>query len=138
MYFFTNNGLLILLLLTGIVYKSNAQVSDSIIPISNSIAKNYTSQIANKIDLIDKKLSRQTIKALQEFERQEAKLKKKLVQKDSTAKELFAFTNKKMHQLQADFMNMPDKMITKINEEYNAYLDTLQSTFKFLQKNAIS
>ncbi len=91
------------------------------------------SAISDKLTTIDKKLSKQTLKALRKFERQEAKLQRKLAAKDSTLNTIKE-NAKKIEQLQTEFTNMPDKAINKLEGEYNAYLDTLQSTFKFLQQ----
>ncbi|MBK7885188.1 MAG: hypothetical protein IPJ81_16400 [Chitinophagaceae bacterium] len=132
---FTKAYLLLVLILSVCI--SQAQHSDSIIAVTKQLPEKYISQIVDKVDNIDKKLSKQTLKALKKFERQEAKLKRKLIQKDSTAKELFAFTTEKINQLQGDFTALPDKAVDKFNGEYNAYLDTLKSTFKFLQQDNI-
>ncbi|MBK7884949.1 MAG: hypothetical protein IPJ81_15070 [Chitinophagaceae bacterium] len=128
----TKIGLIFLLILSITVCK--AQNNDSIVSVSQQIPEKYISQIADKVDDINQKLSKQTLKALRKFEQQEAKIKRKLLQKDSTAKEAFAFSTQKINELQNDFNSLPDKAVNKLNGEYNAYLDTLQSTFKFLQQ----
>lgn len=95
----------------------------------------YIAAVTDKLSGIEKKLSRQTLRTVKKFERQEAKFQRKLMRRDSTTiKELFANSSQKLEKLKNDFVNIPDKAIDKIEGEYNAYLDTLRSTFKFLEQ----
>ncbi len=101
------------------------------------ISQKFVTAVSGKLTAIDKKISKQTVKALKKFERQENKIKRRLYNKDSVAaKEIFANSIEKLNQLQSEFESMPDKVITKLKGEYNAYIDTLQTTFKLLQDRA--
>jgi hypothetical protein len=126
----------LLLLFTSLCCEAQ---TDTFLQAPSQLPSNYLDQVSNKINSIDKKLSKQTLKALKKFERQETRLKRKLAGKDSaTVKELFENSQQKLLQLKDGFVNMPDKAIDKLNDEYNAYLDTLKSTFKFLQQKSES
>ena len=122
--------LLLITLLLSFVCKAQ---EDSLRHALQQFPERSVSAINDKIAAIDKKLSKQTIKALRKFERQEAKLQRKLAAKDSTLNTIKEKTQK-LEQLQNEFTSMPDKAITKLQGEYNAYLDTLKTTFKFLQQ----
>lgn len=130
--FFARISLLLLLMIN--ISICHAQISDSVDLAIRQVPEKYISKISDKVNDIDKKLSKQTLKALRKFEQQEAKIKRKLLQKDSTIKQAFAFSTQKLNELQSDFTSLPDKAVNKLNGEYNAYLDTLQTTFKFLQQ----
>lgn len=91
--------------------------------------------INDKLSAIDKKLSRQTLKALKKFEKQQARLLGKLAAKDAAIKNNLAEEGTKLKQLQEEYIAMPDSAIHKPEGEYDAYMDTLRSAFKFLQLN---
>lgn len=125
-------------LLLGLVLivsnQSKAQL-DSLIKTSKQFPEKYISTVSDKITGLDKKLSKQTLKVLKKFERQEARFKHKLFAKDSsTTKELFANSEQNLDKLKSDFINMPDKAVDKLEGEYNAYLDTLKSSIGFLEQ----
>jgi hypothetical protein len=128
--------LITLLLLLFTLYNCQAQ-TDTALQAAGQLPASYINQVSNKISNVDKKLSRQTVKALKKFEKLEARLKRKLLGKDSTAiKEIFENSEEKLLQLKDGFINMPDKAIDEMNGEHNAYIDTLKSTFKFLQQKS--
>jgi len=113
---------------------SFAQDADSVV-INQNFPEKYISKVSDKIADVDKKLSRQTQKILKTFEKQEARILKILAEKDSAlSKDILTYGTQKIEQLQNDFINMPDKAITKFKGEYNAYIDTLKTSFKFLQE----
>ena len=93
----------------------------------------YATAISEKIAAVDKKLSKQTTKVLKKFEKQEAKILKLLAKKDSTqTKEALINSSEKLAQLQTEFTNMPGKAVAKFTGNYNAYIDTLKTSLKFL------
>jgi hypothetical protein len=108
---------------------------DSTSQYKHQLPEKYIDQVTGKINSVDKKLSKQTLKALRKFEKLEAKLQRKIAVKDSThSEQTLDYDPQKIKQLTAEFNNMPDKAINKLNGEYNAYLDTLKTSFKFLQQ----
>jgi DNA repair exonuclease SbcCD ATPase subunit len=122
----------ILLIILSISFACKAQ-EDSLRQALEQFPERSVAAINDKLAGIDKKLSKQTTKALRKFERQEAKLQRKLAAKDSTLNTIKE-SAQKLEQLQNEFTNIPDKAINKLQGEYNAYLDTLKTTFKFLQQ----
>ncbi len=117
-------------------YISRAQ-TDSVQNTQLTLPEKYIDQVTGKISTVDKKISKQTLKALKKFEKLEARLKRKLNKKDSSGTiEQFEYSTQKIQQLTTEFTNMPDKAITKFTGEYNACLDTLKTTFKFLQQKS--
>jgi hypothetical protein len=102
---------------------------------------NTVLQIPDKIfDVIDKKTShielnliRQTEKYLSRLQRQENKLKKKLLKKDSTlAKEMFAGAEVKYNKLKKFTGN-----INKYQTLYSGHLDSLSTALSFLKYDNI-
>lgn len=121
---------LIVFLLTINCCFCKAQQPDSLRAIKN-FPERYISRINSKVDAVDKKLSRQTLKALKRFKQQETKLEKRLYAKDSVAAaNIFGYSAQKLGQLQEDFTNMTGKILTRFDGEYNAYVDTLKCAFK--------
>jgi hypothetical protein len=126
--------LLLLVVITSVSQFCAAQ-TDSVLQTLNQLPEKYIDQVAAKISIVDKKLSKQTLKALKKFEKQEARLQRKFPAKDSSSTQnTFEYSAQKIQQLTTAFSNMPDKAIDKFSGEYNAYLDTLKTTFKFLQQ----
>jgi hypothetical protein len=96
--------------------------------------ENFIEQVSGKISRVQRRLEKQTLKVLRKYNRQEQKLHARLFAKDSmVAKEVFQASIEKVKQLQNEFESVPDRAMTKIKGEYDAYMDTLQSTFKFLK-----
>ncbi len=123
---------LILLLLVSL--QTIAQ-RDSIIQRVTDFPEKYISKVSDKVDEVDKKLSKQTLRLLKKFENEEARLLKILGRKDSTqSNDVLTYSAQRIEQLQDEFVNMPDKAITKFKGAYNAYIDTLKTSFKFLQE----
>ncbi len=95
----------------------------------------YYDKVEQKFSNVTGKLNKQTHKAIRKFRRQEAKLQKLLAKKDSaTTAAIFNGTADYLQNLQQQFASVGDKAINKLQAEYNAYLDTLKTTFKFLEK----
>ena len=113
-----------------------AQV-DSLLETGKNLPDKYISKVSDKVDAVDQKLSKQTLKLLKQFRKEEAKLLKIIGEKDSTqSKDVLIYSAQKIEQLQNEFINMPDKAATKFKGEYNAYIDTLKTSFKFLQEKS--
>lgn len=126
--------LLILMLFVFAAQCSKGQTDSMPMP-SRQVSDKYLDEVSQKINSVDKKLSRQTLKALRKFEKSEARLQRKLGDVDSAnSKNSFDYSKQRIQQLTAEFNAMPDKAIDKINGEYNAYIDTLKTSFKFLQQ----
>jgi len=125
---------LLVLLLIVVSTRSLAQL-DSIVQGSKEFPEKYISAISDKISGVDNKLSKQTLKVLRKFEKEEAKILRKLGAKDSTqSRDIVAKTTQKLEQLQNEFVNMPDRAIDILSGTYNAYIDTLKTSLKFLQQ----
>jgi len=124
--------LLILISLVFFWIHAAAQTDSSQQTISQ-LPENYITEVATKISRVDEKLSRQTRKALQKFDKLETKLKRRIAQKDSI-NTTAGYNTSKIDQLQVEFNNTSAKAVTVFNGEYNAYVDTLRSTLKFLQQ----
>jgi len=129
----TAQSLIVLLMLLA-PCQSKAQV-DSVVQTTTEFPEKYISQVSDKVSDVDKKLTKQTQKVLEKFEKQEARILRILEKKDSTqSKDILVYSTQKIEQLQNDFINIPDKAITKFKGEYNAYIDTLKSSLKYLQE----
>ena len=96
-------------------------------------SEKFLTKIAAKISRVDSKLSKQTFKALQKFERLEEELRRKIVAKDSVKRTLLC-SNDKLEQLRNEFIDTSRKAVAGFNGDYNAYTDTLRCTLKFLQQ----
>jgi len=111
---------------------NTAAQTDSLPQAVSQFSESYIIEVTAKISRVDKKLSRQTRKALQKFGRLEAEVKRKITQKDSATASA-AYNIGKIDQLHNEFNSESASVITKFSGEYNAYIDTLRSTLKFLQ-----
>ena len=109
--------------------------SDNVLQPLSRFPGNYINEIAARISRVDKKLSRQTLKALQQFERLEAGAIKKIETKDSLTASLLNSKDKLEH-LKREFADSAHQVLTRFAGEYNAYLDTLHSTLKFLEQRS--
>lgn len=127
--------ILFIYFLMGLNHNSYAQFKDSTINMAKPLPEKHLSNLMDKIEDIDKKVSTRTQKTLKKFRKQEIKIEKKLIAKDSASKKNFDFAADKINQLQQDFSNFPNNAVNNFNETYNAYLDTLKSTLLFLRQN---
>jgi hypothetical protein len=94
----------------------------------------YYDKVAQKFSNVTGKMDRQTLKAIRKFQRQEAKLKKLLSKRDSaTAANIFNGSSTHLQNLERQFSGASDIGMDKLQGGYNAYLDTLKTTFKFLE-----
>ncbi len=102
------------------------------------IYQKYTRAIDSKSEDIDVKLTKQTNKIIKKFQKQEAKIKKLLSSKDSlSSKDLFYDNEQYLEKLQNEFNGLFDDGINNVRNEYNAYLDTLNLSLKFLQTKGV-
>jgi hypothetical protein len=86
------------------------------------------SSIGKKTKRSTDNLNKQATKYLNRFEKQERKLKKLVLRKDSAlANELFGLVDE-------DYRRLKDKSIKGSESVYNGHLDTLLTGFKYLQK----
>jgi hypothetical protein len=94
----------------------------------------FLSKLDAKVSGLEKRVIRETEKSLMRLSQQEQKLRKRLMKKDSVAaKKLFADSEKQYRALirkmrEADFPAIEGKI-------YEAYLDTLATSLKFLDNN---
>ena len=117
--------LLLCISLTVCRQVSYAQVSDSLI----KIPEKYLEKVSAKSSAIEEQLDKKSQKALEKLQKQEAKMKQKLAKMDSSAaKEIFASSNEKYKELQ-------EKLKNPAYRNYIPSLDTLATSFKFIQQN---
>ena len=94
------------------------------------LTANYLNVVSKKAGDIDQKLDKKSEKALAQLQKQEEKLRRKLFRLDSSkAKELFVNAEAKYGELENKIKN-PAKLT-----QYIPYLDTLKTSFKFLENN---
>ena len=94
----------------------------------SELPSKYFSAVTSRVDHLEQQLDQRSQKALEVFQKSEARLKRKLSKIDSLkAKELFASTEERYTSLKQKIEN-PDGFT-----EYIPYLDTLKSSLKFLQ-----
>jgi hypothetical protein len=98
----------------------------SIQPVSN----NYLESIGGRADKLEEKLDRKSQKALGQFQKQEERIKRKLSRIDSS-KAASLFNNA------ADQYKSFEQKLQKgiLSKGYNASLDTILTSLKFLQQN---
>ena len=124
-----------LLLILGIfmaihVSAQSAQLpqQDSILS-SRTISPQYLDKVADKADRLEQKLDKKSQKALEQWQRQEAKIKRKLAGIDSLkAKQIFGNAGQQYQQLE-------QKLQGGNLKQYVPSLDTLATSLKFLQQN---
>jgi hypothetical protein len=114
-----------------------AQQSDSIQDRINNFPARFFSHVQTESTDLDKDLTRQTEKYLQKLSTDDAKLKKKLYKLDSTSAARLYSTNP-----EATYTNLLQKLrndsatiMRSMGSEYLPYLDSLQGTLAFLNKN---
>jgi CII-binding regulator of phage lambda lysogenization HflD len=111
-----------------VVFISTAysQTSDSL----TTLPSRYFNNISSKTSSLNQKLDKKSDKAIEQLSKREEKIRRKLERIDSNkAKEIFGDANQKYQQLQQKLCN-PGKLT-----HYIPYLDTLKTSFKFLEQN---
>ncbi|MBV4360615.1 hypothetical protein [Pinibacter aurantiacus] len=120
---------ILLLLVLSAPLLSRAQV-DSVLNFSGKAILS----IDKKYDALNDRMDKQLAKALSRFAKQEKKLQKKLVAKDSSAVALFAGTQEQYNKLQQQLKNpLQGKRIAN----YIPGLDSLQTASKFLEQSVV-
>ena len=97
---------------------------------TQSISSQYFTSVSLKAVQINTKLDKQTSKALQQFQKQEARIRRKLAKTDSLkAADIFGNAKQQYEQLEQRLQS------TKSLQQYIPSLDTLGTSLKFLQQN---
>jgi len=110
-----------LTLISSSIYSQNS---------TNKISSKYFETVSKKTNSLQEKLDKKSQKVLDRFQKQEAKIKRKLIKIDSlAANNVFANTQEKYKQLEEKL-----KSSTALSS-YLPYLDTLKTSFKFLEQN---
>jgi hypothetical protein len=120
------------LLLTAIFFCfSHYSYAQDSLSFNKSISDNYLETVAGKAGKVEEKLDRQSQKALERFQKQEARLYKKLSRIDSS--KATALFNKATDQYKSLEQRLEKGLLSK---SYNASLDTVFSSLKFLKQNS--
>jgi len=105
------------------------QAQDTSISRLQQLPVKYLDQVSSKAASLENKLDKQSEKALAQLQKQEEKLKHKLLKVDSiAAKNIFADADAKYKELQQRLQNAPLK-------QYLPRLDSISTSLKFLQQN---
>jgi hypothetical protein len=95
---------------------------------SSPLSLDYLDKLSSRIEGVSKKLDSKTEKTLTSLEKQDQKIYRKLLKKDSTKAKAFLAGSKQK------FQSLEQKLKSAtIPSHYNAYLDTLKTSLKFLQ-----
>jgi len=107
-------------------YSSSQDSLSSIEPVSN----NYLESVSGQANKLEEKLGRKSQKALEQFQKQEERIKRKLFRIDSS-KAASLFNNS------SDQYKTLEEKLNKglLSKDYNASLDTIVTSLKFLQQN---
>jgi hypothetical protein len=129
------NRLWILLCLLLTRYAVVGQISprqneDTSVIADTRLVAAYIKEVDSKVDHLEQKLNRYTVKTLRKVQKQDDVLKRKLAKKDSVkAATVFGNTESRYSQLQQRLQN------TKGIKQYIPSFDTLSSSLKFLQQD---
>ncbi len=97
---------------------------------SGQVPSRYLESVSHKANFLEAKLDKQSAKAVQRLQKQEARMKRKLAGLDSLkAKQVFGDADEKYKALQERLSN------TGSAKQYIPSLDTLSTSLKFLQQN---
>lgn len=98
--------------------------------VSPAIGEAYLAQVSSKAGWLDQQLDKQSQKILSRLQKEEGKLQRKLVRKDtSAASKIFQQSTQQYAQLQDKLQHAGEL------QQYIPSLDTLSSSLRFLQKN---
>ncbi len=122
-----------LLFLLGITFTTGIAAQDD--PLQDNLpatvlSTKYLDKVSGKANQLNEKLDKKTAKALQQWQKQEERIKRKLAKTDSLkAIAIFGNTKRQYEQLE-------QKLQSKTSlKQYVPSLDTLGSSLKFLQQN---
>jgi hypothetical protein len=102
---------------------------------SHTVSLKYIDKVSSKADQLEQKLDSRSAKALQRLKKQEEKIKRKLAKKDSTkaaaifGPDSYRDADERYQQLEQRLQKAGSTNV------YNAALDTLGTSLKFLQQN---
>lgn len=123
---FCQNLLFILAILAATCCAAQMDTMQSSQPVSSK----YLDIASSKAGKLEDRLDKHTAKALQQWQKQEARIKRKLAKTDS-AKAVAVFGNAKQQ-----YEQLEQKLQSKASlQQYIPSLDTLSSSLKFLQQN---
>ncbi|PVD49293.1 hypothetical protein DC498_25760, partial [Terrimonas sp.] len=132
-----NRCAVLLLLLVGLCMCRGVVAQDSASHAIIEVPGKYISSIDDKINSLDRQLSRQTDKYLNSLSKQEQKLKKQLAKIDSSkAAEIFGDVKKNYENLSDKLNNATGKFDKLTSGEFMAGLDSLQGSLAFLKDAA--
>lgn len=114
-----------------------AQSDSSFVDKAAALPDKFYPKLNDKITTIDKGLDKRTEKLLQKIEQREAKIYKKLWKKDSVAaKELIGNAKQRYASLREDAKQQASRL-GKFSQVYSGKLDSLGTTFQFLENNKV-
>lgn len=117
------------LLVMGITMAICLQAQDTA-QLSQRLPSRYLEQVASRAGQLEQKLDKKTAKALQKWQKQEDRIQRKLVKKDSL-KAITIFSNTKQQ-----YKQLEEKLQSKTSlKQYIPALDSMSSSMKFLQQN---
>ena len=112
------------------------QTADSVAGKVTGFPARVLGRLQSKTAGLDKQLTRQTERYLQKMARQEEKIRKKLYGIDSAgAKELFAGSAKQYAALEQRLKTDTGGRLVTLRGPYQPYVDSMQASLSFLQKN---
>src|SRR5688500_17287406 len=96
----------------------------------NRVSDKYYTTVSSRLHTIEEKVGKKSVKALQQFIKQEKKLLKKFTRIDSNAaRQLMSDATEKYTRLQQQLYGSQKQL------QYIPYLDTLKTSLKFLDQN---
>lgn len=119
------------MLLVSLLSGYGQQADSSLATLQQLPAKYYT-DVNKKLNGIENKLTKKSLKFLAKFQKHEKKLQKKLGTLNTDATNVFAHSSEKYNQLSTKIQSKITKA-TGGRSEYNAYLDTLSTSLSFLK-----
>jgi hypothetical protein len=97
---------------------------------SRPVSSGYLDKVSAKAEQLEQKLDKKSTKTLQQFQKQEARIKRKLARLDSLkARQIFGDAEARYIQLEQKLQN------TGSLKQYIPSLDTLSTSLQFLQQN---
>lgn len=116
---------------------SSAQEDSSFADKAVALPSTFYAKLNDKISGIDQGLDKRTERLLHKIEQREAKMYKKLWKKDSVAaKELIGNAKQRYASLREDAKQQADRL-SKFSQVYSGKLDSLGTTFQFLESNKL-
>ena len=120
----------LLIVCTSILTNLNLQAQDDSTAMLHQLPSGYLERVSSKARKLEEKLDRKSEKALRQFAKQEAGIKKKLQKMDSiSASSIFSNSIDKYKQLEQKLIT-PGKLT-----QYLPKLDSLATSLKFLENN---